>query len=141
MASLIAILLTMVLLLLSVLHVFWAFGGRWGISAVIPIVEKSSQRLFTPPPVVTLAVAMALLVASLLVLLRADILGVMLPNWIPRLGVWSLAIVFALRAIGDFRYVGFFKRVRNTTFARMDTQFYTPLCVVLAVLAGLVGLW
>lgn len=140
MAHLIAILLATILLLLSGLHVFWAFGGRWGISAVIPTVEQGGQRLFTPPPLATLAVAMALLVASLLVLLQADLLTIMLPGWIPRLGVWFLAIVFALRAIGDFRYVGFFKRVRNTTFASMDTQFYTPLCVVLAVLAGLIGL-
>lgn len=140
MASLIATLLATVLLLLSGLHVFWAFGGRWGISAVIPTVGQSGQRPFIPSPLATLAVAMALLVASLLVLLQADILSVMLPSWIPRLGVWSLAIVFALRAIGNFRYVGFFKRVRNTTFARMDTQFYTPLCVLLAILAGLVGL-
>ncbi|NOK62421.1 MAG: DUF3995 domain-containing protein [Chloroflexi bacterium AL-W] len=140
MASLIAVLLATVLLLLSGLHVFWAFGGRWGISAAIPTVEPGDQRLFTPSPLATLAVAMALLVASLLVLLRADILSIMLPSWIPRLGVWSLAMVFALRAIGDFRYVGFFKRVRQTTFARMDTQFYSPLCVLLAVLAGLVGL-
>ena len=140
MANLIAILLATVLLLLSGLHIFWACGGRWGIGAVIPTVEQGDQRLFTPPPLTTLAVAMALLVASLLVLLQADILNITLPIWIPRLGVWSLAIVFALRAIGDFRYVGFFKRVRHTMFARMDTQFYTPLCVLLAVLAGLVGL-
>ena len=37
-----------------------------------------------------------------------------------------------MRAIGDFRYVGFFKRVRGSRFARMDTTLYSPLCLALA---------
>ena len=43
----------------------------------------------------------------------------------------------ALRAIGDFRYVGFFNRVRDTGFARLDTLAYSPLCAGLAVLIGI----
>jgi uncharacterized membrane protein SpoIIM required for sporulation len=50
---------------------------------------------------------------------------------------WLIAAVFALRAIGDFRYVGFFKRIRDTRFARLDTLAYWPLCAVLAVLIGI----
>ena len=37
------------------------------------------------------------------------------------------------RAIGDFKYVGFFKRVRGSKFARMDTLVYSPLCLLLAL--------
>jgi hypothetical protein len=37
------------------------------------------------------------------------------------------------RAVGEGRYVGFLKRVRNTAFARNDTWLYSPLCVALAV--------
>jgi hypothetical protein len=44
-----------------------------------------------------------------------------------------LALVLLLRAVGDFHYVGFFKRIRNTRFAKMDTLIYTPLCLALAV--------
>jgi hypothetical protein len=40
--------------------------------------------------------------------------------------------VLALRAIGEFRYVGLFKRVRESRFAALDTRVYTPLCVALA---------
>jgi hypothetical protein len=36
------------------------------------------------------------------------------------------------RAVGDFRYVGFFKRVRDSRFATLDTRVYSPLCFVLA---------
>jgi len=45
--------------------------------------------------------------------------------------------VFALRAIGDFRHVGFFKRVRGCRFARLDTLAYSPLCTALALLIGI----
>ena len=51
---------------------------------------------------------------------------------------WPARIVtglFFLRAIGEFRYVGFFKRVRDTAFAKADTRFYSPLCVFIAVLS------
>lgn len=44
-----------------------------------------------------------------------------------------LALMFAVRAVGDFRYVGFFKRIRGSRFARMDTLYYSPLCAALAL--------
>jgi len=53
-----------------------------------------------------------------------------------RVGAWLIAAAFALRAIGDFRYVGFFKRVRESRFARLDTFAYSPLCTLLALLIG-----
>jgi hypothetical protein len=52
-------------------------------------------------------------------------------------GAWLIAAVFALRAIGDFRYVGFFKRIRDSRFARLDTLAYSPLCACLALLVGI----
>lgn len=33
------------------------------------------------------------------------------------------------RAVGDFRLVGFFKKVKGSEFALMDTLLYSPLCV------------
>jgi len=51
-----------------------------------------------------------------------------------------LALIFAFRALGDFRYVGFFKRVRGNLFAQRDTWFYSPLCLLLAILIARVAL-
>jgi hypothetical protein len=45
--------------------------------------------------------------------------------------------VFVLRAIGEFRLVGFFKSVRGTPFAHWDTWLYSPL----SLLIGLGALW
>jgi hypothetical protein len=41
--------------------------------------------------------------------------------------------------VGELRYVGFFKRVRNTSFARMDTLLYSPLSLCLGVGTGMVA--
>jgi len=46
---------------------------------------------------------------------------------------WGLASVFLARAIGDFRFVGFFKRVHGSRFAHWDTALYSPLCLVIGL--------
>jgi hypothetical protein len=50
-----------------------------------------------------------------------------------------LAVLFGGRAIGERRYVGFFKRVRGTTFAWWDTRVFSPLCAALSL--GYLLLW
>jgi hypothetical protein len=57
----------------------------------------------------------------------------------PAIGTAGVAVILLLRGIGDFRYVGLFKRVRDTPFARMDSRVYTPLVLALAAVAGLVA--
>jgi len=127
-----------VLAALGLLHVGWAFGSRRPGSAVIP--ERAGVPLMNPGPVATLAVAALLLSAATIVLLRVDALGFGHPTPIVRLGTWVIAAVFLARALGDFHYLGFFKTVRDTRFALMDTRLYSPLCLALglavAVLAG-----
>jgi hypothetical protein len=71
--------------------------------------------------------------AAIVVLGRAKLLP---PNDIPHgafvASAWALGIVFAARAIGEFRYVGLFKKERSTGFARADTRYFTPLCIAIA---------
>ena len=65
------------------------------------------------------------------------IAGHLIPSYLPvapvRVLAFGLAITFAGRAIGDFRLVGLFKRVRGTGFAKLDTWIYAPLCLGLGV--------
>jgi hypothetical protein len=49
----------------------------------------------------------------------------------------GMSAVLFLRAVGDFRAVGFSKRVRDTRFAWWDTRLFSPLCLAMAVLAAL----
>jgi len=120
-----------ILLSLSLLHVYWALGGQHGLAAAIPTVD--AQPLFEPTPADTFSVAFALLAASLLVLGSFGYRVPFLPLWIYQLGIWGITTVFFLRVVGDFRYIGVFKQIHDSLFARLDTLLYSPLCLLLAV--------
>ena len=130
------ILLAAVFALLSLFHLFWAAGGRLGGKAAIPTVNGA--RLFNPSAFGTILVAAGLLLAMLVVLGRIGIWGANLPAWIFRLGVLGISLLFLLRAIGDFHYLGFFKSISETDFARWDTWLFSPLCLSIAAIAFLI---
>lgn len=121
---------------LSILHIYWAFGGRRGLLQVIPEVDGEPVfRLDFNFSFLTLGVAFLLAMAGGLCAVQGRLLWISPCEW-SRLGMWCLSAVFALRAIGEFRLVGFFKRVKGTTFATWDTRLFSPLCLAIAVLAA-----
>ncbi len=128
------------LFFLSMIHVYWAVGGKGGMKAVLPEIKGKGKPLFTPTPLITLIVAVLLFVAALIVLEASHILPNFLPTWMTSLGIWTIASVFLLRSLGDFRYVGFSKRVYGTRFATFDTWLYSPLALLLGVGCLLVAL-
>jgi hypothetical protein len=122
--------LASVLAFLSGLHIYWAFGGRWGWGAAIPQVD--GRPAFTPSRFATLLVALGLAAAAALPLVRAGAFPFPVSPWLSRWSAVLLAFVFFVRAVGDFRLVGFFKRVHGTPFAIWDTRLFSPLCLLLA---------
>ncbi len=116
---------------LSVLHVYWAFGGKWGGQVTIPLTEEG-KPLFQAGPAACLIVALALGAAGVLVAFPSDLIRAGVPAGVIQAGHWLLFAVFLLRSIGDFRYGGLFRRVRHTPFARYDRMLFTPLCLVVA---------
>jgi hypothetical protein len=122
---------------LSGLHVYWAFGGQRGRTGAIP--EVDGKPLFRPGVAGTLAVAILLAVAGMLVLERAALGPGIVPPTASLWGTWGVAIALVGRAVGDFNYVGFFKRRRTTAFARLDSRLYSPLVLALGVGAGIVA--
>lgn len=131
------ILLAGIFAVLSLLHLYWAAGGRRGHEATIP--TSGGNRLFNPSTLATILVAIALLSAMFVMLGRVGVLGALLPTRIFFYGAWGISVVFFLRAVGEFRYVGFFKRVRDTKFAQWDTWLLSPLCLLISIMAGVVG--
>ena len=130
--------LALVFAALGILHIVWAFGGlKGGLGIAVP--EQDGAPLFRPGPLSSLAVALLLLMAAMLVLLKGAVLTLPVPASIVTLGNWTIALVFAARAIGEFHYLGFFKRVRGTRFARWDTRLFSPLCLALAIGTALVA--
>lgn len=122
---------------LSLIHVYWLFGGQVGQRAAIP--EIDGKPVFEPSAVATFVVAIGLALCAVLIAATAGVLTLPLSQtvlaWLTR----ALALVLLLRAIGDFRMVGLFKRIHNSRFARLDTAVYSPLCLALAIGAAIVG--
>jgi hypothetical protein len=111
---------------------YWASGGTRGIGAAIPT-TTSGGRLFRPGRLGTLVVAGTLLLAGTVTLAAAGLVALPVPQGGVRGATWTLSAAFALRALGDFRYLGVFKRVRTTPFGGWDTWLFTPLCAALAL--------
>ncbi len=59
-------------------------------------------------------------------------------NWIFKYGSWIIPIIFILRSVGDFKYVGFFKKVKQTTFGKLDTKIYSPLSAFIGTVGVLI---
>jgi len=137
MNSALAISVSMVFFVLGLWHFQMAFSAGSGESAAVPTVD--GKPLFVPSAGATVAVGVALLLCAALVSGAAGILPLGVS---PRFLAWpcyALALGLLARAIGEFRYLGFFKRVRGSRFARMDTLVYSPLCLLLSIGVGLVA--
>ena len=127
-----AIPLTVILAGLLLLHAYWALGGRWGSAYTVPTIN--GRRGFDPSPVATWVICGLLGLAVIIVMGKS---GWIVPGPLPVLfdvGVWGLGLVFVLRAVGNLRTFGFFKIVKGTPFADWDTWFYSPLCLLIALL-------
>jgi hypothetical protein len=123
---------------LSALHVYWAAGGRRGAGVVVP--ERLDGRpTFQPGPIGTLVVAALLLFSAMLVLERAAVGPGVIPARLTLWATWGLAAVLTLRAIGDFKHVGFFKRRRGTRFAALDTRVFSPLALALGLSSAVIA--
>jgi len=118
----------------SVLHLYWAAGGRRGQHAGIP--TSDGRALMAPSTAATVAVAAVLATACGL---YVGATARWEPRWVYSIGTTGAAAVLAARAIGDRRYIGFLKRSRDSAFARRDTYLYSPLCAVLAVAGAAVA--
>jgi hypothetical protein len=122
---------------IGLLHVYWAFGGHAAASGTMP--TAGGKLLFHPGGFWTFVVASGLLLMSMTVAIRMGWVQAPALRGLSRIGVWVMAAIFTVRASGDFRYVGFFKTVRNTRFAELDTLVYTPLCLLLAIAIAIVA--
>jgi len=139
MVTVIAIILFLIFLLLSAIHIYWGLGGRWGSGAVIPT-KDDHVKVIMPGFVPTLIVAFGLLFFGFFILIQAGMLSVPLPLWLNSYGLWFIVGIFILRAIGDFNYVGFFKKIKQTKFGKNDSIYYSPLCLLIGVLTIIIAL-
>ncbi len=139
MVALTGIFLSFIFLFLSGLHFYWGLGGKWGVNAAIPT-KENTEKVLTPKLFDCFAVAFGLLGFGIFVLIKSELILYELPAWLAHYGLWAISFLFILRAIGEFKYVGFFKKIRTTLFAQMDTKYYSPLCLLIGFLGILIEL-
>ncbi len=131
MLNIISILLTIIFLFLAGIHLYWGVGGNWGSKAVIPT-NYNGDQVLNPGLKECIVVMLGFLLATFLLWEKTGWLPSILPEKWTRYGIIVMIVVFFIRSIGDFRYVGFFKKIKGTPFAVLDTRLFSPLCFLLA---------
>jgi hypothetical protein len=126
----------LIFLFLSLVHFYWAFGGKWGTEGVYPTPDAQTSPK-NPGIISTLIVAIVLFGFGIFYLIKVSIVLTELPLWLEKYGLWILMVLFAVRTIGDFKYLGFFKKIKNTRFGQNDTKYFAPLCLVISILTSL----
>ncbi len=129
--------LCLVFVTLALWHLRMALWPTSDASSAVPSV--GGKPLFVPSPWATGLVGVVLLLFACLVGATAGLVEIGIPVRVLSWLCDALALGLLARAIGEFKYVGFFKRVRDSKFARLDTLLYSPLCLLLAVGVALVG--
>lgn len=95
--------------------------------------KGEQQPIFKPRKLGTILVAVLILLASSMLIFQAGYLESLQTNTLTKIGSIVCATVFMIRAIGDFNYLGFFKKIKHSQFARYDTWIYSPLCLFLGL--------
>ena len=123
--------------LLALVHVYWAFGGQYARVSALP--ELRGRPTFLPGRMATLLVAVALFACATLVAAATGFIDAPVTARTIQRMCYGLALLLLLRAIGDFRLLGFFKKFHGSRFAWLDSVLFSPLSLLLAVGVLLVG--
>ncbi|NER17273.1 DUF3995 domain-containing protein [Spongiivirga citrea] len=130
--------LGLVFLFLGLLHFYWLFGGKWALKTTVPT-KTNIKNQFKPPVLATILVGLGLLFFGFFFWYRIDT-SFNWPTLVNDYLGWIIAGIFLLRAIGEFNYLGIFKRVKGTDFAKMDTHVYIPLCLMIVIMITIIEL-
>jgi hypothetical protein len=123
---------TAIFIMLSFVHVYWAMNGSLGKEGVIPT-HNDGEAVFEPGIVGTFIVAAILGIFAFITTGSLGIFEAFLSNNLIKYVTLAIGILFMLRAMGDFKYVGFFKSIKETPFAKNDSRYFSPLCLYLGL--------
>ena len=98
-----AIMLSVVLIFLAVLHFYWSIFGIKDPEAVLPK-HVNSNTVKTPGKLMAVAVGVILLGFAFVYINK--VIGYVSHPWLRYISI-GIALVFIIRAFGDFKYVGF----------------------------------
>ena len=129
--------LTIIFLIISIIHFYWVFGGTKGLDKALPT-GKNGKRVLNPGKIETSIVGIGLLFFAFYYLTKIGILEIELPKLIADYSGWIISSIFILRAVGEFKYVGFFKKIKNTEFGKFDTKYFSTLSLTIGMIGILI---
>nr|WP_298999556.1 DUF3995 domain-containing protein [uncultured Allomuricauda sp.] len=125
-----AIFISITFTFLAVLHFYWSLFGIKSPEKVIPAIG-AEKKVKTPGKLAAALVGLALLGFALVFLNR--VIMYLDFYWLKYVSI-SIGMIFIVRALGDFKYVGFFKTSKDSKFSALDTRYYSPLCLLMGTL-------
>jgi hypothetical protein len=134
-----SILLSIILIGLGLIHFNWVVGGKFGFAESLPT-KESGERVLNPKKIDSAIVGIGLTAFGIFYVLKSGLFEYNLPEWIMKYGSWIIPIIFLLRAIGEFKYIGFFKSIKKTDFGKLDTKFFSPLCLIIGIFGIIIQL-
>ena len=119
-------------IMMSFVHVYLAMNGHLGRRGILPTLHDG-KPVINPGIVGTFAIAAFLGICAFITVGSLDIYDAFIPHQVTKYATLVIAIVFLLRAMGDFNYMGFFKKIKGTHFAKNDSRYFSPLCLFLGL--------
>ena len=117
--------LSVALTILSVLHLYWVFGGTWGLAAAL---GRQEIDVSTGLRIAAGAVAIALLIAAVGVLGRVGLWGDFLPWVLFSWGTWALVAALFLATL-----------LNLTAKTWLERLAFAPIALALGGLALLIA--
>ncbi|WP_336993381.1 DUF3995 domain-containing protein [Bacillus infantis] len=90
---------SLILISMGILHVFWAFGGKWGVTLVLPTKDDGQLPVLQPRMAGTLFIGLLCFFASVLLLVQSDLLTIIKSSTLSKWLCIAGGTVFLLRAI------------------------------------------
>lgn len=129
----ISLALAILFFMLGLIHFNWALGGNFGFEESLPT-KENGEKVLNPKKIDGAVVGFGLSSFGIFYAIKSGLFEYNFPEWIVACGSWIIPTIFLIRAIGEFKYVGFFKRIKNTTFGKLDTKLFSPLCLLIGIL-------
>jgi Protein of unknown function (DUF3995) len=128
----IAIACSVILVYAAAFHFYWGFGGKFGIDVSLPQLE-SGKPAFKQTAIGAHLVGLLLVGSIVAVLSYSGHISLPIGSKYLQFFVGFLSLIFIARGLSWHKYVGLFKSVRTTRFAKYDTWQYSPLSLILGL--------
>lgn len=137
MIILLGVIVSLIFFVLSVIHFNWSFGGTWGFDNALPTNEEG-KKVLNPKKFDSAIIGIVLAAFGIFYLANTNLISLSIPGFITSSSSWLVPIIFLARSIGDFKYIGFFKKIKSTKFAKLDTRYFSPLCLIISLFTILI---